>query len=130
MKWSDMLIVAGVYVAAVCVAAIAMRWIGQIEPAIAMIVGAATGTLAGSYLYSRRAEKMAGLAVKARLGTMMGLLCLGLSLGVHLAWGWMSADPHATITMSVAGTFVFPFILFHTMELIFVRRGESHYKFK
>jgi len=127
-RW-DIAIAAGVHLAAVAATFALLRVLRRGDPAIAMIVGAAASTAVASYLYRRHAERMAGLTIKAKLGAALAALCLGESLIINMTWDGM-ADPYTTITMCVAGTFVFPFVLFHTMELIFVRRADPHYKYK
>ncbi len=129
MKHWEMAVVSAVYLATAAAAYLGLHLAGKAEPMIALIVAAAAGTMAGAWLYSRRFHNIAGLKVKSAVGGMLAGLCLAVSIICQTARHWM-ADPYAATPTCVAATFVIPIVLFGTMELIFMRREQKHYRFK
>ena len=129
MKHWEMVVVSAAYLAGAAAAYVGLALVWRPDATLALILAATAGTLAGAWLYSRRVHAVAGLRVKAAVGALLAGLCLAVGLTCQMAWRWM-ADPHTTIAICVAGTFVFPIVLFGTMELIFIRRGDRHYRFK
>ena len=124
-----MAVVAAVHLIGVAATFLALHLLWRGDPVLSFIVAATVGTTAGAWLYSRRTHKTAALKVKAEVGALLAGLCLVVGLVGQLVWSWMG-QPYTSITICVAGTFLFPIVLFGTMELIFMRRGENHYKFR
>jgi len=118
MKVVEMSIVGALYASGVAAGLGVLHAVGKPDPTVSLIVGAAVATLAAAFLYGRRTRRQAGTVVKAKVGAFLAVLCLGVSVLWHLTWGM--GTPHATIATCVAATFVFPIVLFGSMELIFI----------
>ena len=128
MKAWEMAVVSAAYLIGAAATFLALHLLWRGDAVLAFIVAATVGTTAGAWLYSRRTHKIAGVKVKATVGVVLSMLCLAVGLIGQVVWSWMG-DPYTRISICVAGTFVFPIVLFGTMELIFMRRSEKHYKF-
>jgi len=129
MKAWEMAVVSATYLIGVAATWLVLCLLWRGDPALAFIVAATVGTTAGAWLHGRRTHKVAGLAVKAEVGALLAGLCLAVGLTGQLVWDWLG-DPYMSLTICIAGTFVFPIVLFGTMELAFMRRGEKHYRFR
>ena len=128
MKAWEMAVVSALYLIAAAATFLTLRLLWRGDAVLSFIVAATVGTTAGAWLYSRRLHKIAGFRVKAEVGALLAGLCLAVGLTGQVAWSWMG-DPYTRMSICVAGTFVYPIVLFGTMELIFMRRGEKHYRF-
>lgn len=82
---------------------------------IALGLGAILGAQIGALLYHRRESAAAPFPVKASVGLLMAILCVIQSLLFQVLWGWLKY-PEISIPIAAVGTFVFPFLLYGTMQ--------------
>lgn len=118
MKPSELFIVGVVYIIGVTLAYIILAALdGDMNLALGM--GAILGTQIGAWLYHRRVSATAPFSVKASVGLLMAILCVLQSLLFQAMWGWLSY-PEVSIPIGAVGTFVFPFVLYGTMQKVLV----------
>lgn len=114
MKLSELFIVGLAYVVGVTLAyAVIAAFDGDMNIALGM--GAILGTQIGALLYHRREPAAAPFSVKASVGLLMAVLCVLQSLLFQALWGWLQY-PELSIPIGAVGTFVFPFVLYGTMQ--------------
>ena len=119
MKPSELFIVGLAYVIGVTLAyAIIAAFDGDMNIALGM--GAILGTQIGAWLYHRRESAAAPSSVKASVGLLMAALCVLQSLLFQALWGWLKY-PEISIPIGALGAFVFPFVLYGTMQKAFVK---------
>lgn len=119
MKPSELFIVGLAYVVGVTVAyAVIGAFDGDMNLALGM--GAILGTQIGALLYHRREPAAAPFSVKASVGLLMAVLCVLQSLLFQALWGWLEY-PELSIPIGAVGTFVFPFVLYGTMQKAMVK---------
>ena len=123
MKPSELFIVGLSYVIGVTLAyAIIVAFDGDMNLALGM--GAILGTQIGAWLYHRRESATAPFSVKASVGLLMAILCVIQSLLFQVLWGWLKY-PELSIPIGAVGTFVFPFVLYGTMQKAMVKAEEG-----
>ena len=87
---------------------------------LALVIGSILGALIGALLYHRRESATAPFSVKASVGLLMVILCVIQSLIFQALWGWQKF-PEVSIPIAAVGSFVFPFVLYGTMQKAMVK---------
>ena len=99
-------------------AIIAALHVGEVN--LSLVVGSILGALIGALLYHRRESATAPFSVRASVGLLMAVLCVILSLIFQVLWGWQKF-PEVSIPIGAVGSFVFPFVLYGTMQKAMVK---------
>ena len=88
-------------------------WPQRVE--LAWVVAAIVGTNVAAMLYHRRVKDKAPLGVKATAGAVLAVCALATGL---LSYGFLHVFrfPEISIPIATVGSFVFPFVLFGTMQ--------------
>ncbi len=124
MKPSELFIVGIVYIIGVTLAYVILTALGG-DMNLALGMGAILGTQIGAWLYHRRVSATAPFSVKASAGLLMAILCVLQSLLFQAMWRWLRY-PEVSIPIGAVGTFVFPFVLYGTMQkaLVTAKAGK------
>ena len=99
-------------------AIIATLHVGDVN--LSLVIGSILGALIGALLYHRRESATAPFAVKASVGLSMAILCVIQSLLFQALWGWQKF-PEVSIPIGAVGSFVFPFVLYGTIQKAMVK---------
>lgn len=115
MKPSEFFIVGLVYIIGVTLTYAIIATLGVGDVSLSLVVGSILGAQIGAVLYHRRETAAAPFSVKASVGLLMAVLCVIQSLLFQVVWGWQKY-PEVSIPIGAVGTFVFPFLLYGTMQ--------------
>jgi hypothetical protein len=99
-------------------AIIAALHVGDVN--LSLVIGSILGALIGALLYHRRESATAPFSVKASVGLTMAILCVIQSLLFQALWGWQKF-PEVSIPIGAVGSFVFPFVLYGTIQKAMVK---------
>ena len=124
MKLPELLVVGLVYIIGVTLAYAVISAFNVGDPNLSLGLGAVVGTQIGAWLYHRREPAAAPFPVKASAGLLMSSLCVIQSLLFQALWGWQKF-PEVAIPISAVGTFVFPFVLYGTMQKALAKAKEG-----
>jgi hypothetical protein len=91
-----------------------VRWLGKGSPELAFIGGAVLGTQIAAVVHHRSKGAVSSPGVKAGVGASLALSAIVLGIVMHAIWKPFDY-PEISIPMAVAGSFVFPFVLFEQM---------------
>jgi hypothetical protein len=118
------LIVGLVYIVGVSLtyAIIATLHVGDVN--ISLVTGSVLGAVIGALLYHRRESATAPFSVKASVGLLMAILCVIQSLLFQALWGWQKF-PEVSIPIGAVGSFLFPFVLYGTIQKALVKAKEG-----
>lgn len=124
IKPSELSIVGLAYIAGVALtyAIIAAIRVGDVN--ISLVIGSVLGSVIGASLYHRRESAPASFSVKASVGLLMAVLCVAQSLLFQSLWGWQKF-PEVSTPIGAVGSFVFPFVLYGTIQKATVKAKEG-----
>ena len=126
MKTKELFIVAVVHLAAFSIAAAVIHLFRIGDPGLALVMGACCGSGAAAMLYHRRVQEHAPFSVKASTGGILSGMAVLTGLSSQGLLKWMTY-PDVVIPISVAGSFVFPWAIFGTMQKAY-KAKQSHNK--
>ena len=123
MRRVEWALVALVYVCATLVAISAVRAF-HLDTGIALVIGAATGSMTAAWLYHRRDANAAPMGFLMLVGAMMAILCVGVGAAAQWLWRVMPL-PEVTLLIATVGTFLFPLLLTGTMRKAMSKRPPT-----
>jgi hypothetical protein len=115
MRPRDLVLVGIAQIVGLAIAAAVIIGFRVGEPGMALVVGAVLGTETGAWLYHRTNHDPAPVSVKVATGAVLAVVGAITGGLIQLGSGWM-LYPDIVIPIGALGSFVFPFVLFGTMQ--------------